>query len=68
MIQSIIREDDRAAAPFGTGKILRLVRYCLRMDNADLAQKLIHTITQIVLELVSPVNLPQPNWIVENDR
>jgi hypothetical protein len=41
----------------------RLVEYCLRMGQPETAKRTAERMISIALELVSPVNLPLPEWV-----
>lgn len=46
--------------------ILRIVEYCLLMDQPQLATSIMEKVVDTALDFVSPIALPQPGWIPTN--
>ena len=44
-------------------RLVRLVKYCIFMEKIDLAKKIAEQVVESVLELVSPIDLPVPEWL-----
>lgn len=44
-------------------RIVRLVKYCIFVDQTQLAKSISEEIITSVLELVSPISLPLPEWV-----
>jgi len=44
-------------------RVVRLVKYCIFMEQIDLAKQIAEQVVASVLELVSPINLPIPEWL-----
>ncbi|MCX6985340.1 MAG: hypothetical protein NT118_11425, partial [Lentisphaerae bacterium] len=61
MLRSIDDEDRHLQAPYGKEKIQRMIKYCLFMEQRDLAEALTQVVTRFVSEVVSPLSLPVPD-------
>ncbi len=44
-------------------RVVRLVKYSIFMGQIDLAKKIAEQVVKSVLELVSPIDLPVPEWL-----
>lgn len=51
------------SVPFSHGEFGRLIKYCLFMDQFDLAQSLIDQMVKCSLDFVSMLPLPTPEWV-----
>lgn len=49
-------------------RVVRLVKYCIFMGQIDLAKKIAEQVVASVLELVSPIDLPMPEWLDMNEQ
>lgn len=67
LVESMRLEDEIARAPFGKEKIQRIVQYCIFMGQPEMAREIGEIVTRFVSELVSPLDLPRPGWVPEDD-
>jgi hypothetical protein len=67
MTESLKIEDKYSLAHFGKDRFQRMISYCIFMDKKDLAEKLMETAVGFALELVSPIQLPVPGWMANDD-
>jgi hypothetical protein len=64
---SVALEDELARAPYGKEKIQRLIQYSISVNQPEMAKVLGEAVTEFTCELVSPLALPRPGWVPEND-
>jgi len=48
---------------YSTDSFVRLVEYCFYMEKPELAKKIANQAVDSTLELVSPLELPEPEWL-----
>lgn len=62
-LRDTIRDrNGRDKIAIGHGTIRRMVEYCLFMEQCDVARDIIERTDSLALQLVSPLNLPVPEW------
>lgn len=67
MMESIRLEDEERWGDYGKGRFEKMTRYCIFMGELEMASKLMRTVTDFALELVSPMNLTMPDWVPHDE-